>query len=118
MRFPRDVRLSELAQRVFRAAAEGDRVARQMLDEMADEIVVTAIAAIRHLHVTTRDVHVVLGGGVFRSRDSRLMSRIRTGIAAVAPTAQIRRLEAPQVPWRGPDRPGPHQSGQDSGSAL
>jgi len=75
MRFPRDVRLSELAPLVFRAAAEGDRVARQMLDEMADEIVVTAIAAIRRLHVTTRDVYVVLGGGVFRSRDSRLMSR-------------------------------------------
>jgi hypothetical protein len=68
-----------------------------MLDEMADEIVVTAAAAIRRLHVTSRDVHVVLGGGVFRSRDSLLMSRIRTGIAAVAPKAQIRRLEAPPV---------------------
>lgn len=90
-------RLSELAPLVFKAAAEGDRVARQMLDEMADEIVVTAAAAIRRLHVTTRDVHVVLGGGVFRSRDSRLMARIRTGIAAVAPKAEIRRLEAPPV---------------------
>jgi N-acetylglucosamine kinase-like BadF-type ATPase len=90
-------RLSELAPLVFSAAADGDRVARLMLDEMADEIVVTAAAAIRRLHVTTRDVHVVLGGGVFRSRDSRLMSRIRTGIAAVAPRAEIRRLEAPPV---------------------
>jgi N-acetylglucosamine kinase-like BadF-type ATPase len=90
-------RLSELAPLVFRAAADNDRVARQMLDEMADEIVATAAAAIRRLHVTARDVHVVLGGGLFRSRDSRLMSRIRTGIAAVAPKAEIRRLEAPPV---------------------
>ena len=90
-------RLSELAPLVFRAAADDDRVARQMLDEMADEIVVTVAAAIRRLHVTTRDVHVVLGGGLFRSRDSRLMSRIRAGIAGVAPKAEIRRLEAPPV---------------------
>jgi N-acetylglucosamine kinase-like BadF-type ATPase len=90
-------RLSELAPLVFKAAADGDRVARQMLDEMSDEIVVTAAAAIRRLHVTTRDVHVVLGGGLFRSRDSRFMSRIRSGIAAIAPRAEVRRLEAPPV---------------------
>jgi N-acetylglucosamine kinase-like BadF-type ATPase len=90
-------RLSELAPVVFRAAADGDRVARRMLDELADEVVVTAAAAIRRLHVTTRDVHVVLGGGLFRSRDSRLMSRISAGIAAVAPRAEILRLEAPPV---------------------
>jgi N-acetylglucosamine kinase-like BadF-type ATPase len=90
-------RLSELAPLVFRAAADDDRVARQMLDEMGDEIVVTAGAAIRRLHVTARDVHVVLGGGLFRSRDSILMSRIRSGIAAIAPRAEIRRLEAPPV---------------------
>jgi N-acetylglucosamine kinase-like BadF-type ATPase len=90
-------RLSELAPLVFRAAADDDRVSRQLLDEMADEIVITAAAAIRRLHVTKRDVHVVLGGGLFRSRDKRLMSRIEAGLAAVAPKAEVRRLDAPPV---------------------
>ena len=87
-------RLSELAPVVFRAAAKGDRVAQRMIDELADEIVVTVNAAIRRLHVTKRDVHVILGGGVFRSGHKRFLNRIHNGIEAVAPKAVIRRLEA------------------------
>jgi hypothetical protein len=40
---------------------------------------------------------VVLGGGVFRSNDHRLHSRIKTGIEVVAPKAVIRKLKAPPV---------------------
>jgi N-acetylglucosamine kinase-like BadF-type ATPase len=90
-------RLSELAPVVFRAASQGDAVSRELIDELADEVVATATAAIRRLHVTARDVEVILGGGVFRSNDERLIVRIRTGIANVAPKAVIRRLEAPPV---------------------
>jgi N-acetylglucosamine kinase-like BadF-type ATPase len=90
-------RLSELAPVVFRAASQGDAVSRELIDELADEVVATATAAIRRLHVTARDVEVILGGGVFRSNDERLIVRIRTGIATVAPKAVIRRLEAPPV---------------------
>jgi N-acetylglucosamine kinase-like BadF-type ATPase len=90
-------RLSELAPVVFRAASQGDAVARGLIDELADEVVATAAAAIRRLHVTTRDVEVILGGGVFRSNDEGLLMRIQTGIATVAPKAVIRRLEAPPV---------------------
>ena len=90
-------RLSELAPLVFSAASEGDAVARGLIDELADEVVATAGAAIRRLHVTTRDVEVILGGGVFRSNDRRLFGRIHAGIAVVAPKAVIRRLDAPPV---------------------
>jgi N-acetylglucosamine kinase-like BadF-type ATPase len=90
-------RLRELAPLVFSAASRGDTVARGLIDELADEVVATATAAIRRLHVTTRDVEVILGGGVFRSNDERLFTRIQTGIAKVAPKAVMRRLGAPPV---------------------
>ena len=90
-------RLSELAPVVFNAAAQGDVVARGMIDDMADEIVVTVNAVIRRLHLTARDVHVVLGGSLMRAGDRKLHARIRAGITSVAPKAVIRRLEAPPV---------------------
>lgn len=90
-------RLSEVAPLVFKAAAVGDRVAARMIDEMADEVVANANAAIRRLHLTRRDVHVVLGGGVLRAADARLLARIADGIHALAPRADVRRLEAPPL---------------------
>jgi N-acetylglucosamine kinase-like BadF-type ATPase len=90
-------RLSELAPVVFTAANRGDRVARGIIDEVADEVVATAVAAIRRLRLTTRDVEVILGGGVFRSNDREMLHRIGSGIAAAAPRAVIRKLAAPPV---------------------
>jgi N-acetylglucosamine kinase-like BadF-type ATPase len=90
-------RLSELAPLVFKAAAAGDEVAQGLIDEMADEIVATASAAIRRLHLTRSDVDVVLGGGVLRAADGKLLGRIRAGIAAVAPHAQVVQLGAPPI---------------------
>jgi N-acetylglucosamine kinase-like BadF-type ATPase len=90
-------RLSELAPVVFAAAAKADVVARGLIDELADEVVATANAAIRRLRVTARDVEVILGGGVFRNNDRRFTKRIAAGIASVAPSAVIRKLVAPPV---------------------
>jgi len=90
-------RLSEGAPLVFQAAAAGDRVAQGLVDEMAQEIVVTANAAIKRLHVSKRDVHVVLGGGVLRAADDNLIARITTGIRRQAPQAQVLHLAAPPV---------------------
>ena len=61
-------RLSELAPVVFRAAAKGDEVAGGIIDALADEAVAMVVSAIRRLHLTRRDVEVVLGGGIVRSR--------------------------------------------------
>jgi N-acetylglucosamine kinase-like BadF-type ATPase len=90
-------RLGELAPVVFRAANRGDTVARGLIDELADEVIATAVAAIRRLHLTKRDVEVILGGGVIKSNDREMLDRIGTGIAAAAPRAMIRKLAAPPV---------------------
>jgi N-acetylglucosamine kinase-like BadF-type ATPase len=90
-------RMLELAPVVFRAAARGDEVARELIAGMADEIVATANAAIRRLHLTSRTFEVILGGGIFRSGDGRLLKRVRDGIHFVAPLAELRRLTAPPV---------------------
>jgi N-acetylglucosamine kinase-like BadF-type ATPase len=90
-------RMLEVAPLVFRAAAGGDEVARELIGNLADEVVATANAAIRRLHLASRSFDVVLGGGIFRSGDGRLLNRIRKGILALAPRAEIRRLDAPPV---------------------
>jgi N-acetylglucosamine kinase-like BadF-type ATPase len=82
---------------VFRAARRGDDVARGLIGMVADEVVATANAAIRRLRITTRTFDVILGGGLFRSGDGRLLARVRDGINEVAPRAVMRRLGAPPV---------------------
>ena len=82
---------------VFKAASAGDRVAQQMLDEVADEVVGMATATIRRLRVASRAVEVILGGGIFRSEDGSFVGRIGDGIRSVAPSASVKRLEAPPV---------------------
>jgi N-acetylglucosamine kinase-like BadF-type ATPase len=90
-------RMLGLAPLVFRAAAVGDVASRDLLNQLADEIVATANAAIRRLHLTRLAFDVVLGGGLFRARDAAFMTRIREGVNAVAPGATMTRLEAPPV---------------------
>ena len=90
-------RLLELAPVVFQAARQGDVVARGLIDELADEIVANANAAIKRLKMATRSFEVILGGGIFRSRDGRLLKRIRDGVTSLAPGAELRRLDKPPV---------------------
>ena len=90
-------RVVELAPLVFDAARRRDRVAREILDRVADETVAFSVAAIRRLQLARRDVEVVLGGGVFRANDGTFEDRIRDGIHKVAPRAIISRLKAPPV---------------------
>jgi N-acetylglucosamine kinase-like BadF-type ATPase len=90
-------RLRGLSPVVFEAAVGGDAVARSILDRLADEIATMAIAIIRRLHLTRRDVDVVLAGGVFRARDPEFEARIVSGIHAQVPLARPHRLDAPPV---------------------
>jgi N-acetylglucosamine kinase-like BadF-type ATPase len=92
-----DRRLLELPPLVFRAAARGDGVSRELIRMLADEVVATASAAIKRLHLTRRTFDVVLGGGVFAGGDGVMMSRVRDGIIALAPEAKLHRLDAPPV---------------------
>src|SRR5438270_2362157 len=90
-------RMLELSPIVFKAAAGGDAESRNLLNQLADEIIVTANAAIRRLRLTALDFDVVLGGGIFRARDRAFIARIRDGVHAVAPGATLHRLEDPPV---------------------
>jgi N-acetylglucosamine kinase-like BadF-type ATPase len=90
-------RLAELAPLVFRTAADGDTVARSIVDRQADEIATMAGAAIRKLGMSRLDVHVVLGGGIFRNRLPAFHERIHEGVHRVCPSARITVLAAPPV---------------------
>jgi N-acetylglucosamine kinase-like BadF-type ATPase len=90
-------RIGELSPVVFTAAAAGDRAARRIVDRLADEVIVMAGAMIRRLHLMRRDPDVVLGGGVFRTRESGFWDRIRDGVADIAPAARLVPLTAPPV---------------------
>jgi N-acetylglucosamine kinase-like BadF-type ATPase len=90
-------RVGDLAPVVFATAAGGDRVARAIIDRLADELVVMAAALARRTHLLRRDPEVVLGGGVFRTDDAAFHERLRTGIAAAIPAARVVRLVSPPV---------------------
>ena len=90
-------RVHELPPLVFDAARRRDRVARAILDRVADEIVAFVVAATRRLELSRRDVEVVLGGGIMRADDRTFHERIKAGVCKFAPKAIIRRLEAPPV---------------------
>ena len=95
-RLSRD-RLVELPPTVFEAAMSGDSVARTILDQVADEVVAMATAAIRRLRLARADVDVVLGGGMFRSGDDAFAARVERGIRRVAPRANVTELTGPPV---------------------
>ncbi len=90
-------RLVELAPVVFRAAGEGDSVARSIVDRQADEVVAMAGAAIRRLRLASEDVDVVLGGGVFRATDGPFFERIERGLRVVADRVRMVVLVEPPV---------------------
>lgn len=87
----------EIAPLVFEAARQGDAVARGIVDQMADEAIAWAAAAIRRVRLQRSDPDVVLAGGVFRTDDPEFYTRIEAGIAQVAPKARLVRLTAPPV---------------------
>jgi N-acetylglucosamine kinase-like BadF-type ATPase len=90
-------RLAELPPAVFAAAAGGDQAARDILNQLADEVVAMATAAIVRLRLTDTDVDVVLGGGMFRNDDPVFLDRIRAGIEAVASRATTIPLAVPPI---------------------
>jgi len=86
-----------LAPLVFRCAAEGDAVARSIVERQADEIVAMVVSAARRLHVLRRDVHVVLGGGLVLAGDGGFLARITAGIHAAVQAALVKPHDVPPV---------------------
>jgi N-acetylglucosamine kinase-like BadF-type ATPase len=90
-------RLRELSPLVFAAAMDGDAVAREIVDRLADELAIMAIATLRRIRLLRAEVDVVLAGGVIRTRDEAFFERIAERIHRHAPHAHIRRLTEPPV---------------------
>ena len=66
---------------MFRAATEGDPIARSIVDRQADEVVALAATAIKRLRMTALDVDVVLGGGIFRNEDDDVLHADRRRVS-------------------------------------
>ncbi|HWH24779.1 MAG TPA: BadF/BadG/BcrA/BcrD ATPase family protein [Candidatus Limnocylindria bacterium] len=90
-------RLSELAPVVFAQAEAGDAVARAIVDRLADELALMAVALIRRLRATRREVEVVLAGGVFTATDPVFYARLTEGVQRVAAAARLVKLDVPPV---------------------
>jgi N-acetylglucosamine kinase-like BadF-type ATPase len=95
-RFPHE-RVRELAPIVFAAARDGDGVARAIVDRQADELAAMGVAILRRLRLKRLDPDVVLAGSVFLADDERFEARIRAGIEAVAPRANVHRAPGQPV---------------------
>lgn len=90
-------RYDEVAPLVFEVAAEGDVVARSIVDRLADELVAMATALIRRTRQERAEPEVVLAGGVFRTRERGFHARLEQGIRRVSPGATLVRLDLPPV---------------------
>jgi N-acetylglucosamine kinase-like BadF-type ATPase len=90
-------RVLELAPLVFRAAGEGDAVARKLLNTLADELATMAVAMIRRVGLARRPFDVVLAGGVFQNHDDEFLARLGAAVRVVAPQARLAPLHSPPL---------------------
>ncbi|GAA2336418.1 BadF/BadG/BcrA/BcrD ATPase family protein [Streptomyces kunmingensis] len=80
-------RRHECAPVLFATAADGDPVARALVDRMADEVVAMSTVALRRLGLLDEEVPVLLGGSVLAARHAQLDDRIAELLAERAPKA-------------------------------
>lgn len=89
--------LKKLTYVLFRVAAAGDPVARDLVARQAGEVTVMAVTAMRRLGLLGGDTHVVLGGGVLASRDPLPVTEIKRRLGRAAPHAVARFAALPPV---------------------
>ncbi|MEU1300523.1 N-acetylglucosamine kinase [Streptomyces shenzhenensis] len=90
-------RRHELTPVLFATAAEGDAVARSVVDRLAEEVVTMAAVALTRLGLLDEEVPVLLGGGVLTAGHAQLDDGVRDLLAARAPKAVARVVTAPPV---------------------
>lgn len=89
--------LAVLAPAVLEAARGGDATAIRVVDRQADEIVTFVTASLARLELEDRPVPVVLGGGLIRSGDDRLLEGVRRGLAERAPHTEPIIVDDPPI---------------------
>ena len=90
-------RLHELVPLLFAVARQGDRVARSVVDRLAEEIAILAMVALERLDLLDRPADVVLGGAVLAARHPMLLDAIGARIGARAHQAALRVVDEPPV---------------------
>ena len=89
-------RLIELAPVVF-AEAGDDEVAAAIVERLAAEIVALARVAITRLDLGREPVEVLLGGGLMRAGDGRLLGTIEAGLREVGDRIVVHRTASPPI---------------------
>ncbi|MFG3098228.1 N-acetylglucosamine kinase [Streptomyces sp. NPDC048202] len=95
-RLARD-RRHELTPVLFATAADGDPVARSLVDRLAEEVTLMATVALTRLDLLGEPTPVLLGGSVLAAAHPQLDQGIRTRLATQAPLAQVQLVTAPPV---------------------
>ncbi|MEV6695623.1 BadF/BadG/BcrA/BcrD ATPase family protein [Streptomyces sp. NPDC051453] len=90
-------RRHELTPVLFATAADGDPVARALIDRMGDEVVAMSVVALDRLGLLEEETPVLLGGSVLAARHPQLDDRIREMLASRAPKAVPRVVTARPV---------------------
>jgi N-acetylglucosamine kinase-like BadF-type ATPase len=80
--------LASLSPVVLDVARAGDPVAIGIVERQAGEIAIMAGTALRRLDLLQRPVPVVLGGGIIRSGDERLLTTVAERLLELAPLAR------------------------------
>ena len=89
-------RLERLAPTVL-AEAPHDRVAAEILDRLAREVVAMARVAIERLGIEQEPVEVLLGGGVLQNGDGPLIDAIASSLRELGPSISVRRTASPPI---------------------
>jgi N-acetylglucosamine kinase-like BadF-type ATPase len=89
-------RAIELAPLVLQSS-EDDAVAAEIVQRLAEEIVTMARVALERLELTGEPTEVVLGGGLFRSGNGRLLGAVEAGLRAVSPSISVHPPAAPPI---------------------
>jgi N-acetylglucosamine kinase-like BadF-type ATPase len=89
-------RLVELAPLVL-AAAPDDAVARSIVDRLADEVVALVRVALERLDLTATPVEVLLGGGLTRAGDGRLIGAVQERLDGIVPEATVHATSSPPI---------------------
>ncbi|MEU6274361.1 BadF/BadG/BcrA/BcrD ATPase family protein [Streptomyces populi] len=92
-----NARRHELTPVLFATAADGDPVARAIVDRLADEVVTMATVALNRLGLLAEETPVLLGGGILAARHPQLDDRVHELLSARAPKAAPRVVTAPPV---------------------
>jgi N-acetylglucosamine kinase-like BadF-type ATPase len=90
------LRIVELAPLVLAAAAD-DPVARSILDRLADEVVALVRVTLERLDLTATPVEVLLGGGLTRAADGRLIGAVQERLDEIAPQTTVHASSSPPI---------------------